>query len=126
MKKKLFAGLFLSLISSATLAAKPLPVGLKKFTFNPVSWHATIGNGGFSLENQTNKTQYVQVTIETGEISVSTINNNEVGKCRKDLKAQSASLSVICELGPKDRLIADLDFSRVGEATGTYQVEMEN
>lgn len=121
----LFSILGLLLISNVTFAAKSNPIGLKKPTFNAVPWHATMSNGGFSLENQTNKIQYVQVTIEAGEIAVLTTSGQDTGKCRKDLNAQSGPTSVVCELAPNDQLYADLDFAKLAEATGTYQVEMD-
>src|SRR5579864_179478 len=121
----LFTILSILLMSSATFANKALPVGLKKPTFSAVPWHATMSNGGFSLENQTNRIQYVQVTIETGEIAVLTIVGHDLGKCRKNLDAQSGPTSVVCELAPNDKLEGDLDFAKMAEATGTYQVEMD-
>jgi hypothetical protein len=121
----LFVSLSLLLVGSAAFANKTSPIGIKNFTFNPVPWHATLSNGGFSLENQTNNIQYVQVTIETGEISVLTISGHEVGKCSKDLNAVSGPISVVCELAPHDRLDADIDLAKMAEATGTYQVEMD-
>lgn len=32
---------------------------------------------------------------------------------------------VVCELAPDEILSGDIDFSRMSEATGTYQVEMQ-
>jgi hypothetical protein len=126
MKRNLlFPILSLLLMCNATFATKSPPIGLKKPTFSSVHWHATMSNGGFSLENQTNKIQYVQVTIETGEIAVITSTGQDLGKCRKNLDALSGPTSIVCELAPNDRLSGDLDFSRMAEATGTYQVEMD-
>jgi len=127
MKRNLLlASLCCFLMSATTFAAKSQPIGIKNFTFNPVPWHATFANGGFTLENQTDKIQYVQVTIETGEILVLTISGHSVGNCRQDLNAEGGPKSVVCQLAPNDRLEADIDFAKMAEATGTYQVEMNS
>lgn len=114
----------LLLVSGTTFAAKNVTV-IKNPTFAPVAWHATLSNGGFGLENQTNKTQYVQVTIQTGEIHVFVLNGGkDLGTCKMDLTADIPPYSGICELAPTDVLVAELDMSKMGEATGTYQIEM--
>lgn len=126
MKRNLlFAVLGLLLMNGASFANKSHPVGLTKPTTNPVAWHATESNGGFSLQNETNKIQYVQVTLETGEIGIFTLSDHKRGKYLKELGGQSGSMAVVCELAPNDMLEADIDFAQVREATGTYQVLMD-
>lgn len=112
-------------MTSYAFAAKTQTIGIKDSTFNPVQWRATMANGGFSLQNQTNKIQYVQVNIERGEIYVMNISGGEAGSCRKSLDAEKGPFSIVCELAPNDRLDGDLDFARGAESSGTYQVEME-
>ena len=121
----LFAAFGVLLVSTAAFSATSSPIELKKPTFAPVAWHATMSNGGFTLENQTNKIQYVQVTIQTGQLTVLTQFGHDLGKCRKDLDAQLGPVSVVCELGPNEKLNGDLDLSKGAEATGIYQVEMD-
>lgn len=125
MRILLLIGLSLFLTTNTALAAGAPPIGIKNVTFNPVPWHATFLNGGFSLENQTNIVQYVQVTIQTGEIYVYTLNSGEISNCRNSLDAQKGPISIVCELAPHESLYGDLDFARMAEATGTYQVEMK-
>lgn len=117
---------FLFISGNAFAATKPDPiVGLKKPTFAPVPWHGTVENGGFTLQNQTNKIQYVQISIERGEILVLTTSLQGVGSCRKDLDADHGPFSVVCQLAPNETLSGDIDFSKMKDASGTYQVEMD-
>jgi len=134
--KRNFLFIFVSvlLLSHAAFAAKSYhpkstPIGIKNFTLAPVHWHVNLETGGFGLQNQTYKIQYVQVTIESGEISVFTYDSNtgEPGKCNRDLDAQVGPFSVVCELAPHENLVAEMDFAKQSvEATGTYQVEMDS
>lgn len=124
MKRDLiFTFLSLLLMSSVTFANQSILSGLKKSTFDPVPWHATFENGGFALQNQTEKTQYVQIIIKKGEIDVYAFGNGSE-KCRAHLDAQYSPISVVCELAPNDILNGNIDLVRRQEATGTYQVEM--
>lgn len=125
MKRNLFVFLSAFLMSSFVFAAKTQPIGIKDATFNPVAWHATMANGGFGLQNQTNKIQYVQVNVDRGKITVFTLVDGKIGDCRQDLDAEHGPFSVVCELAPKQVLSADIDFAEMAEASGTYQVEMD-
>jgi hypothetical protein len=48
-----------------------------------------------------------------------------LGNCFKYLRGQSGYMAVVYELAPNDMLEVDMDFSKVIEETGTYQVLMD-
>jgi hypothetical protein len=114
----------LFLMSSSAFAASPTKFTINQANFTPVHWHATMQNGGFTIQNQANKTQYVQVAIESGEIYVYTVRGDSFGSCQQQLNADQGPYSVVCQLAPGDIIAADLDFSHPADATGTYQVKI--
>ncbi len=114
----------LLLVSNSVFAAPSVIIAFKQANFAPVEWHATMQNGGFGIQNQTGKFQHVQVAIKSGEIYVYTVRGNTLGSCKQDLNADTGPYSVVCDLAPNDVLAADLDFAKMTDATGTYQVKM--
>lgn len=125
MKRELVliaAGLLLA--NSAVFAGKSATINLSNANFSPVAWHASWQNGGFTLKNNTSKTEYVQVVIEKGHIAPVMQRNNNVAVLQ-ELVAESNHFSDVYELAPNDTISFDLDFADNKEASGTYQVEME-
>ena len=113
----------LFLIGNVAFAKQSLPLDL---AFNPVPWYPSVVNGGFHMFNQTNKTQYVQVAISTGEIYVYTYGSNGLGNCGGNLNAEFGPFSIVCEVAPHEELSGDIDFAKMMDASGTYQVEMSH
>jgi hypothetical protein len=122
--KRNFIILAASLLTiSSTFAAKPI-INTDHHNFNPVAWHATMQNGGFTYQNITQKTQYVQVAIDTGSIGIFKLSNGQINGCVVNLDANSYTHSTVCELLPNEILSGDYDFLAGIESSGTYQVEM--
>jgi hypothetical protein len=126
MKGKIFITVASLVFMNYTAFATPSIIyPLKQAHYQPVEWHATMQNGGFGIENKTHKTQFVQVAIKSGEIYVYTLDSShKLGSCEQSLNASTGPYSIICELAPGDTMAADIDFARMSEATGTYQVKM--
>lgn len=122
--KNCFAMISMLLINNALFAAPTQTISIKQPSFSRINWHATMQNGGFVIVNQTEKKQYIEVVIKTGEISVLTLHNGSFGSCKQNLNASMGPYSVICELAPNDAMEADIDFEKMAEATGTYQIKM--
>lgn len=95
-----------------------------KASFEPVEWYTTLEEGGFSIVNQTSKTQYVQVVVNSGRVGTTKIVGNKMS-CQADLLAKSSHAATICELAPKEKLIVDIDMASGMNASGTYQIEMQ-
>lgn len=108
--------------NASTFAKQSININ-ESFAFHPVKWHLNIITGGFSIQNQTTKNQFVQIVLNTGSITVFKLINNELS-CENALGGNSVSNSAVCELAPGESLHINLDYQPLAEATGTYQIKM--
>ncbi|CEG56141.1 hypothetical protein [Legionella fallonii] len=115
----LLTGLF---ATSFPVFAKHSVVIKHSFSFNPVEWHLTLEMGGFSIVNQTTKSQFVQVVLNKGSVSVFKLVNGKQS-CYAALGGNSVINSTICELAAGEKLNIDLDYLPLNDARGTYQIE---
>ena len=124
MKRKLSLSIAgLCLLSSVVLAANTNLSVVKTSTFAPVAWDANRSNGGFGIINGSQKTMYVQVNIQQGNIAVYTTTPKGRVECKHII--QDAG-SVVCPLNPNEHLSGDYDFAATIDAKGTYQIQLAN
>lgn len=110
-------------ISLSAYANQTISVN-KNSSFAPVNWRITQVTGGLSLNNETSKSQFVQIVINEGSVGIFKRTKDGGTGCIASLGGNSVQKSTTCELAADETLFIDKDFSNPVDATGIYQVEM--
>jgi hypothetical protein len=96
-----------------------------RLNFKPVHWKISVVEGGFSLENDTDRNEIIQVTHKKGGFYIYKFDGQEIS-CRASFSDDAHQLSSICILKPDETLKFDLDMMTLKSAEGTYQIAFEN
>lgn len=127
MKRILFTLITSCFILTSNAIAKDLPLSKENLIgFKPVHWKITLADGGFTLKNNTDRNEIIQVTHKKGSFGTYKQDTNHESSCVAEFEDDSHQLSTICVLAPNEILHIDLNLVSLKDAKGTYQIAFEN
>lgn len=127
MKRILFTLIASCFILTGNAIAKDLsPLKDNPVSFKSVHWKITLADGGFTLKNNTDRNEIIQVVHKKGSFGTFKLDTNQELSCVANFEDDSHQLSTICVLAPDEILHIDLDLVSLKDAEGTYQIAFEN